>query len=360
LLDSPPVRFVVGEARKEFWIHKSLLTKLRSKTIDALLPKTADGAVEWPHVNEQTFGRFLEFVYSRTYQARELEEVTDDAKFKKDSATKGETMTDDENKPGNEAIVLGSPADSTASSITTGRDEQVSLLAPNTIDTGASTPPAPPPRSKLGFAIPDLCPLELVHDCGRPDQDHKPNNNNDFVRSLPKGYAEKRQGRAEEFCRYYGRRVDCGEIWKLMDYTEPPIPHAYVEHGVNGHHLDYCRNDDPSVSYQLVFKAYVRMHKFSEEYDISSLWDKTLRKLWAQLYVWVLHPERVDDVVFLVKCVYVNTTTKPDDKWIRECVLRYVAVVWYDLSGYPEWREFVEEGGKFVEDITRFLECPQT
>lgn len=328
-----------------------MLTKLRSKTIDALLPETADGAVEWPDVDEQTFGRFLEFVYSRTYQARELEEVTDDAEFKKDSVTKGETMT------GNEATVLGSPAGSTVSSITIGRDEQVSLLAPNTIDTGASTPPAPPPRSKLGFAIPDLCPLELVHNCGRPDKDYKPNDSYEFVRSLPKGCAEKRQGRAEEFCHYFGR-VDCGEIWKLMDYNEQPFPGAYLEYG-HGHHPDYCRNEDPSVSYQNVFQAHVRMHKFGEEYGIGSLWDKALRKLWAQLYVWVLHPERVGDVVSLVRCVYNNTTNEPDDLCIRECVWHYVAVVWYDLSGYPEWREFVEEGGKFVEDITRFLERPK-
>ncbi|KAJ4417805.1 hypothetical protein N0V82_005971 [Gnomoniopsis sp. IMI 355080] len=74
VFQSKIVTFVVGEDKKEFQLHASAIAKL-SQPLDVLLngqmKEAREGRVEWPDIDEQTFVRFLQWVYSKTYDVPE-------------------------------------------------------------------------------------------------------------------------------------------------------------------------------------------------------------------------------------------------------------------------------------------------
>lgn len=69
-IQSPPFKFIVGEARKEFWLYKALISEL-SKPLNALvngpMREAQEGFVEWDDIDEETFRRFVDFVYTGDY-----------------------------------------------------------------------------------------------------------------------------------------------------------------------------------------------------------------------------------------------------------------------------------------------------
>ncbi|KAJ2982644.1 hypothetical protein NQ176_g1248 [Zarea fungicola] len=71
ILSSKPFRFFVGPHRNEFTLHSTLVAS-QSRALDAIVNSTmkeaADGATNWEHVDEQTFIRFGQYVYTGNYE----------------------------------------------------------------------------------------------------------------------------------------------------------------------------------------------------------------------------------------------------------------------------------------------------
>ncbi len=73
---SSPFKFIVGERRKGFWFHTDLVAGI-SKPLKALVTGPMREArlkcVEWDDIDEDTVGRFAEFVYVGDYRSPESE-----------------------------------------------------------------------------------------------------------------------------------------------------------------------------------------------------------------------------------------------------------------------------------------------
>jgi hypothetical protein len=87
------------------------------------------------------------------------------------------------------------------------------------------------------------------------------------------------------------------------------------------------------------------MYVFGVSRNIRGLPQTAVLQLWALLYDWVPYPERVEDVISLVEYVYGPGIPEGHTDKIyqqhQECVLYFVAAMWYNLAGYSEWQDFI-------------------
>ncbi|KAG6268438.1 hypothetical protein E4U48_004689 [Claviceps purpurea] len=70
-MSSKPFEFLVGPEKKVYTIHSGLVARL-SPVLDRLvngdMEEAKKGSVEWKHVDEQTFIRFSQYAYMKTYE----------------------------------------------------------------------------------------------------------------------------------------------------------------------------------------------------------------------------------------------------------------------------------------------------
>lgn len=70
-MSSKPFEFLVGPEKKVYTIHSGLVARL-SPVLDRLvngdMEEAKKGSVEWKHVDEQTFIRFSEYAYTKSYE----------------------------------------------------------------------------------------------------------------------------------------------------------------------------------------------------------------------------------------------------------------------------------------------------
>lgn len=212
--------------------------------------------------------------------------------------------------------------------------------------------PRSKPKSRLGFSLRDHTSYldrdqwsyEEVrideHSSRKPCEEWEPNDNYSFVRSLPEKAQIKRRALIWDYINMYE------EVISGTEYEKQPFDKD-------------LRKDDRSVSYRTVFQSHVCMFVFGVSFNIRGLPQTAVVKLYALLYDWVLYPERVEDVIFLVEYVFgppiPDRHTDKSYQKLQECVLSFVAAMWYDLAGYLEWQEFIDDGGEFTEAIARFL-----
>jgi hypothetical protein len=166
----------------------------------------------------------------------------------------------------------------------------------------------------------------------KPWEDWEPNDNYSFVRSLSKNAQIKRHALIWDFIKQYDNVI------------------SGTEHEREPYNAD-LREEDRSVSYRTVFQCHVCMYVFGVSCNIRGLPQTAVLQLWALLYKWALFPERVEDVIFKFLVEYVYGPHIPERhtdvryRKHQECVLYFVAAMWYDLAGYLEWQEFINEGG---------------
>ncbi|KAG6087874.1 hypothetical protein E4U15_007190 [Claviceps sp. LM218 group G6] len=70
-ISSEPFRFVVGPKKRVFTIHSALVASLSpvlEKLVNGDMLEAKTGSVVWEHVDEQTFVRFSQYAYMKTYE----------------------------------------------------------------------------------------------------------------------------------------------------------------------------------------------------------------------------------------------------------------------------------------------------
>ncbi|KIW89627.1 uncharacterized protein Z519_09783 [Cladophialophora bantiana CBS 173.52] len=84
-------------------------------------------------------------------------------------------------------------------------------------------------------------------------------------------------------------------------------------------------NQDSRQDYTPVFLCHAKLYIFSDKYNIEPLQELVLQKLRLTLSRFILHPQRVNDVVELLKYTYANTASRDvkDDK-LRDLVSDYL------------------------------------
>jgi hypothetical protein len=101
-----------------------------------------------------------------------------------------------------------------------------------------------------------------------------------------------------------------------------------------------------------VFIAHAAMHALAVDYEITKLRTLSLQKLAEKLMRFDCKPERVGDVLALIRWVYTTERLMPRDMpELKDLVVRYVVS---EVSGFGNTEEFgnlLEEGGGFVKDF---------
>ncbi|KAG6067891.1 hypothetical protein E4U33_005178 [Claviceps sp. LM78 group G4] len=70
-ISSKPFEFVVGPKKRVFTIHSALVASLSpvlERLVNGDMLEAKKGSVEWEHVDEQTFVRFSQYAYMKTYE----------------------------------------------------------------------------------------------------------------------------------------------------------------------------------------------------------------------------------------------------------------------------------------------------
>ncbi|CAD0090982.1 unnamed protein product [Aureobasidium vineae] len=101
-----------------------------------------------------------------------------------------------------------------------------------------------------------------------------------------------------------------------------------------------------------VFIAHAAMHALAVNYEIGKLKTLSLQKLADKLMRFDCKPERVGDVLALIRWVYSTESQMPRDMpELRDVVVRYVASEVSGFGNSEEFGELLKEGGCFVKDF---------
>ena len=119
--------------------------------------------------------------------------------------------------------------------------------------------------------------------------------------------------------------------------------------------LDSCEplsNTQQNQNFTPVFLAHSRLYVFADKYRIKPLQQLVLQKLHQTLVRFELYPERVEDVVELVRYAYSDDHTfggGADE--LRALVVVYVASRIDKMNKSDSFLTLLEDGGAFVRDF---------
>ena len=108
-------------------------------------------------------------------------------------------------------------------------------------------------------------------------------------------------------------------------------------------------NASPTEDYGPVLLGHARLYVLADKYDIPTLKDLSLHRLYETLRTFTLYEDRYDDVLGLVRYVYDNTSGC-DDR-LRDLVLRYLASEAKPFMKNEKCRDLVEERGELGRDL---------
>ncbi|KAG9949328.1 hypothetical protein KCU85_g4456, partial [Aureobasidium melanogenum] len=101
-----------------------------------------------------------------------------------------------------------------------------------------------------------------------------------------------------------------------------------------------------------VFIAHAAMHALAMNYEIAKLKTLSLQKLCDKLMRFECKPERVGDVLALVRWVYTTESGMARDMpELKDIVVRYVVSEVSGFGNSHEFGELLKEGGGFVKDF---------
>ena len=112
------------------------------------------------------------------------------------------------------------------------------------------------------------------------------------------------------------------------------------------------KNRESCEDYAEVFLCHARLYVFADRYDIGPLRDLSLDKLQRTLAEFTLYPERIGDIVNLLRYSYSNTAGRSESvDGLRLLVVHYSACVVEDLSQSNEFQLLLEEVGSLARDL---------
>ena len=314
VLRSPPFKFLVGPKAKQYTIHSALAAQ-HSPHLKALIcGKTLEaerGWIELDDVDEDAFSRVVSFMYCGDYKSQGPEILAEDS----DSDDDHEAVTNVLDKPQTEsADRTNSGLESTAISegeISGGEMNSVVTLEEK--PTGelsdafwAFTPSVKRRKKKTGLFGSEEMQAKTVK---------------------PK--------RSEMWEQFESRKFD---ISTACESFQPR------------------KNNGPDEMYTEVLLSHAAVYVLADRFLMPGLKQLALHKLHKTLVCFKLFPERVSDVVALLKYTYDKTGHKDPIDELRDVVLDYATWALEDLQADESFNELLRGGGDFVVDlVTRTL-----
>jgi hypothetical protein len=111
-------------------------------------------------------------------------------------------------------------------------------------------------------------------------------------------------------------------------------------------------NSNSTQDYTSVFLAHARLYVFADKYLVEPLKQLVLRKLHQTLVGFELYPERIGDVVELVRFVYSDDNMSGNGvNELRALVTMYIASRVQKFHESDSFLDLLQEGGDFVRDF---------
>ena len=111
-------------------------------------------------------------------------------------------------------------------------------------------------------------------------------------------------------------------------------------------------NKAPEEDYTEVFLGHARMYVFAEKYDIQPLKMLAQLKLHHTLSIFTLFPERIGDIMTLLKYVYANTAEAVDGNGdIRPMLAHYIGCEMEMLAKDGEIKDLMLDNGDMLGDF---------
>ena len=115
-------------------------------------------------------------------------------------------------------------------------------------------------------------------------------------------------------------------------------------------------NKSPKEDYTDVFLGHARLYVFAEKYDIQPLKELALHRLQHTLAIYTLYPERVSDVIALLKYVYANTAEAAEGvEDIRTMLAHYVGTEMGVLVRDGEIRDLMLDDPEMLNDFLKMF-----
>jgi hypothetical protein len=114
------------------------------------------------------------------------------------------------------------------------------------------------------------------------------------------------------------------------------------------------RNKSSNEDYTPVFLGHARLYVLADKYGVDALKTLVLHKIHETLLKFTLYPNRIGDVIELVKFAYSDDKTmdiKGTPDKLRAMVVHYIVSEIDLITGAREFLELLEDGGPFVKDF---------
>ncbi|KAK4076948.1 uncharacterized protein Triagg1_3915 [Trichoderma aggressivum f. europaeum] len=259
ILASKPFNFVVGPKKKQFTMHEAAITRL-SKTLDKLLnggmKESQEHCVCWEDIDEKTFLRFGEWAYTGDYKPEEPEILLDASQIA--------------NSTQDTKIATPSKTEPVADCLATFNSTKVKPPFSHCGQNATSTINATCSTCRNSFITlrcrDSYCSTYQFYQCQK----------------CRGGGMQKRKAMVEKFN-------------NNSAYAPPATP--FVPR----------KNTESCEDYSGVFLSHARLYVLADKYDINELRDLSAHKLWVTLKEFTLYPERMGDLVGLVRYSFQNT-----------------------------------------------------
>lgn len=336
------------------------------------MKEAREGRVEWPDLDVDTFVRFAKFAYSGNYTPAEPEMVVvpvpaapdddvllllppEEEEEQDDKALAGENSDEDR-----ESSVQEEEDDFSGGSSNTGEpvefesddpDQDLSdspyssssAEASSTLDNGRTRHPS---RRSIHVSIDSH---GIMHsDASLPYSIE--NYMSEWEKCLDDKDREPHMRRAPPPKR---RRLDSGDPgW--LPARPPPKPvnkkyeamRAFIQPRYHPSPRATMRtagaNADPHESYRPVFLSHARLYILADKYGVGRLRRLALARLHRTLTHWVVHRDRIPDLVALAHEIFENTVVLDD---ARRLIVDYLVCIIEDIRDSPEFQELLCQGG---------------
>lgn len=133
------------------------------------------------------------------------------------------------------------------------------------------------------------------------------------------------------------RLWDAFKAKACVTHTEPWRPTANTDH---------CEDYTP------VFLCHAKLYVFSDKYSIEPLRNLVLQKLRLNLSEFKLHPQRIGDIVELLKYVYEHTSDYEDGiDCLRNLICDYVVCHIEKIVAMEDFTKLLQENGDVSKDL---------
>jgi len=311
-LDSHPFRFLIGPSKKTFYVHAGLVAQ-QSSSLGALVSGPMTEAREkcafLEDIDEDTFMRFIEYLYTDDYSVPEPEIVLRPSDIALEDGLDRTRETDSAIEP------------MTRPSGVTGQEQaELAVVEEDNWGFGLKKDKKKNKKTSKGNLWHEE--LEML-----PESEPQPYHQDVF------GFGEAQSG----------RECKKDRLWSAFKKK------ACVKHRAS---WEPRQNKESSEIYTPVFLCHAHLYVFSDRYGIELLQQLTLQKLRLTLSRFSLFKDRVPDIVELVKYVY--KYTMDHDQGIdrmRSLVMDYVVCHLEVIAEDANLKQMLQEPGALAKDL---------